>query len=108
MGAFGRGFIWTCTDGLMKERSGSSGKKEAWCGASSRTPSRSAWKRGGIGRRFDSVTNEMFLRLAEHFLDVVGGGCEPLCTLRDGLNALRVVEACRQSSISDRAVTLDP
>lgn len=58
--------------------------------------------------RFGHERNEMFLRLAEHFLDVVGGGCEPLCTLRDGLNALRVVEACRQSSISDRAVTLDP
>lgn len=56
--------------------------------------------------RFGHERNEMFLRLAGHFLDIVRGDAEPACALRDGLNVMEVVEACRQSSRSGRSAEL--
>jgi predicted dehydrogenase len=67
-----------------------------------------------IGRQssgFDSMEkysgerNEMFMAVAEEFLQVVAGA-SPSCTLDDGVNVLRIIEAARASSQQNRTVGL--
>lgn len=54
---------------------------------------------------FSCERNDMFVGVAREFLEVIGGRA-PSCTLRDGIAALRVVEAARLSHESARTVTL--
>jgi predicted dehydrogenase len=50
--------------------------------------------------------NEMFLAVAKEFLDVISGAPPRTCTLKDGVEALRVIEAVRRSSEQGRRVAL--
>jgi len=44
--------------------------------------------------------------VVKHFLDVVGNGVEPLCTLEQGRRALELVEAVYRSAREERPVTV--
>lgn len=55
--------------------------------------------------RYDCQRNDMFVAEAKEFLDVLRG-VPPSCTIADGVEVLRVVEAIRQSSASGRRVEL--
>ncbi len=48
--------------------------------------------------------NDMFVAVAREFLGVIEGDQQPSCSIDDGVNVLRVLEACRQSSVSGREV----
>lgn len=58
--------------------------------------------------RYDCERNEMFVRVGQEFLALVKGStASPSCSVRDGIAALEVVDACRESSRSGKAVLLD-
>ena len=42
--------------------------------------------------------NDLFVALTRHFLDVIDGRAEPVCTLRDGIEAVRIADAIERSS----------
>jgi predicted dehydrogenase len=50
--------------------------------------------------------NDLFLREMRHFLALARGEEEPVCTLEDGIQALRLALAARQSSEAGEMVTL--
>ncbi|MBO6702591.1 MAG: Gfo/Idh/MocA family oxidoreductase [Pseudomonadales bacterium] len=50
--------------------------------------------------QIEAERNEMFVNLAEEFLQVMAGDCEPGCTLKDGLTVLHLIERIRESSQS--------
>ena len=61
--------------------------------------------------RTDSFTcqrNDMFVAEARHFLEVVEGKTDALCTLTDGCRVLQLVEAIRTSHRERRTVSLPP
>lgn len=49
---------------------------------------------------FTCERNEMFAAVAREFLDVMAGRMVPSCTIQDGVEVLRLVEAARRSSES--------
>jgi predicted dehydrogenase len=51
--------------------------------------------------------NEMFMRAAREFLQMIDTGQSPSCSVEDGCAVLRVIEAMRQSSASGRVVPLE-
>jgi predicted dehydrogenase len=51
--------------------------------------------------------NDLFLAELRNFLDVARGLEEPRCTLRDGIEAVRIVEAFYQAAQSGQRVKLD-
>lgn len=55
---------------------------------------------------FQGLRNDMFVAAAAEFLDVMTGKAEPSCTIEDGCEVLRVVEAIRKSSQSRTSVTV--
>jgi predicted dehydrogenase len=57
---------------------------------------------------FDHDRNEMFVGVAEEFLKVLAGETTPSCTIDDGLQVLRLVEAARASSQQERMVAPAP
>jgi predicted dehydrogenase len=61
-----------------------------------------AWE----GRDYAFERNEMFVRAAQEFVAVADGRAKPSCTLGDGVDVLRVLEACRTSSDTGRSVRL--
>ena len=54
----------------------------------------------------DWERNSMFVREMQHFLAVVRGEAEPLCTLEDGIRVMQVIDAVRTSNSSGRLVSL--
>jgi predicted dehydrogenase len=50
--------------------------------------------------------NDLFLAEMRHFLDVARGKAQPLCTLEDGVQALRLALAARQSAEVGEMVVL--
>lgn len=52
--------------------------------------------------------NDMFVGVAKEFIDVIRRGVTPTCRLRDGLDVLAVVEACRESTSSTQFVAVAP
>lgn len=50
--------------------------------------------------------NDMFLSEMRHFVDILHGEDEPICTLNDGIRALRIAMAVLQSSQSKKLVSL--
>jgi predicted dehydrogenase len=51
--------------------------------------------------------NDMFLAEMRHFLSVVRGENEPICTLLDGMHALELAQAAHTSQKENRLVTLN-
>jgi len=52
--------------------------------------------------------NDMFISVAREFLDIVNGDVSPSCTIHDGVQVLRIIEAVRQSSSTGVTVKLRP
>lgn len=62
---------------------------------------------GAKDRNYDCQRNDMFVGAMREFLSLVSGtGLAPRCTLQDGLNVLKVLEAARRSSDEGRVVAL--
>jgi predicted dehydrogenase len=57
--------------------------------------------------KFDCERNDMFVGVAREFLEVVGGGAPATCTVDDGVNVMRVIDAIRQSSAAGRTVAIN-
>ena len=53
---------------------------------------------------FHHERNDMFVETAREFLEMVEGRGTVRCSLRDGIDVLRVVEACRESAAHGRVV----
>lgn len=57
--------------------------------------------------QFSIERNEMFLGVAREFLDLIEGRCgEVTCSISDGLKALEIVDACRESQRTGAEVLL--
>jgi len=50
--------------------------------------------------------NQLFVAQTRHFLETVRGEAEPVCTLEDGIQALRLALAAKQSAAARQAVDL--
>lgn len=56
---------------------------------------------------FDCVRNDMFISVAEEFVDVIRGNSSELtCDLMDGLNVMRIIEMIRKSSKEGRIICI--
>jgi len=55
----------------------------------------------------DFERNSLFLDEMRHFLRVIDGQAAPACTLEDGVEALQLALACKESSAARRVVELD-
>lgn len=62
------------------------------------------WKQLSVGDDFDR--NTLFLSEMQHFLSCIIGNEQPLCTLTDGIEALRIVLAAKKSAIDKKLVEL--
>jgi predicted dehydrogenase len=60
-----------------------------------------------VEEKFDCERNEMFVETAREFLDIVDGKKTMTCTLSDGLNVMKVIEAIRFSSSESRMISID-
>jgi predicted dehydrogenase len=69
-----------------------------------------------IGRRppkewqeetFGGERNDMFIAVAKEFLEMISGAPPRTCTIEDGVEAMRVIEAIRRSSAEGRRVKLE-
>jgi predicted dehydrogenase len=56
---------------------------------------------------FNFDRNDMFVAVAEEFLNIVGGHADPSCTIDDGVQVLKLIEAARASSQEEKMVVLD-
>lgn len=52
--------------------------------------------------------NQLFLAQTRHFLEVARGEKEPLCTLEDGIRALELAIAAKQSQVTGQMIRLNP
>jgi predicted dehydrogenase len=50
--------------------------------------------------------NQLFLAQTEHFIEVVSGKADPVCTLKDGVRALEIALAAYESQKTGRVITL--
>ena len=57
---------------------------------------------------FTCERNDMFVALAREFQDVVAGRARPTCTIADGVEVMRCIEAVRRSTKEGVLVSLDP
>jgi predicted dehydrogenase len=64
----------------------------------------SSWQSRPAPQGFER--NDMFIEEMRHFVDVAEGRAEPVCTLSDGTQALRVALAARQSAETGQRVEL--
>ncbi len=63
-----------------------------------------SWQTKSLAPGFER--NDLFRLQMAHFLDVIKGECQPLCTLDDGIQALRLVLAVHQSQASGKLIHL--
>jgi len=56
---------------------------------------------------FDLERNDMFIDVAQEFIKVIDGQSINKCTIDEGVNVMRIIEACRISSDEERAVVLN-
>ena len=56
---------------------------------------------------FNHDRNDMFVAVAEEFLNIIGGHADPSCTIDDGVQVLELIEAARASSREEKMVVLD-
>lgn len=79
---------WDNSDGLVRWHSEGRGK----------------WEKLPVPKAFDR--NSMFMSEMRHFLSCINGKEQPLCTLDDGIAALRIALAAKQSVKEKRMVEL--
>ena len=77
-----------------------------WSFDPNRIRSSSEMAGGWTEERFQYERNDMFVGVAREFLDVIAGSSGPSCTIRDGMNVMRLIEACRESSRSGRRIAV--
>ena len=58
-------------------------------------------------RTYTHERNDMFVETAREFLEVLRSGAQPSCTIDDGVDVLRVIEAMRRSSETGATVALE-
>jgi predicted dehydrogenase len=56
---------------------------------------------------FEYERNDMFIGVAKEFLSVIDGQKEMTCSIHDGINTMKLIEAIRKSSQSGTKETLD-
>ena len=56
---------------------------------------------------FNYDRNDMFVGVAEEFLNLLAGGDPPTCNIDDGVRVLELIEAARQSSSTEKVIKLD-
>jgi predicted dehydrogenase len=56
---------------------------------------------------FSYDRNDMFVSVAEEFLNILSGDTAQSCSIDDGIRTLQIIEAARQSSSSDNVIKLD-
>ena len=49
-------------------------------------------------QHFQFERNDMFVDVAREFIDVISGSAQPGCKVTDGINVMRIIENCRDSS----------
>jgi predicted dehydrogenase len=54
----------------------------------------------------DFDRNDLFLAQMQHFLDMAGDNAQPICSLEDGIQALAIVLAARQSAETGKRTEL--
>jgi len=57
--------------------------------------------------RFEFERNDMFISAAREFLHLINDASEPTCSLIEGVQVMKILEACRISSNEGRSVFLD-
>ena len=60
------------------------------------------WEKYSVPEGFNR--NDMFLDEMAHFLDVVNGEAEPVCTLDDGRKALKLALAAHESNRNEQMI----
>ena len=55
---------------------------------------------------FDGQRNDMFINLAKDFMEVMNNKIEIRCSVDDGINVLKIIEAARESSILNKNIKL--
>jgi predicted dehydrogenase len=50
--------------------------------------------------------NQLFIAQTRHFIEIVRGKAEPVCRLEDGIRALELALAAKESQSSQRMITL--
>jgi predicted dehydrogenase len=67
--------------------------------------SRQNWEAGATGGAYDN--NTMYLTELKHFIDYINGVVpEPLISLEDGINVLKIALAARESARLGKVVSL--
>jgi predicted dehydrogenase len=56
---------------------------------------------------FNYDRNNMFVGVAEEFLNILSGGAVKTCNIDDGIKVLRLVEAARNSSADEKVINLN-
>jgi predicted dehydrogenase len=56
---------------------------------------------------FDYDRNDMFVAVAEEFLNILGGQADYTCTIEDGIRVLKLIEAARASSRAEKVMEPD-
>lgn len=81
--------FWDNLNGLLKWQSGKTGGK---------------WKKLSVPKNFDR--NTMFIDEMHHFLTCITNSEQPLCTIDDGITALRIALSAKQSAKEKQLVKL--
>lgn len=56
---------------------------------------------------FEFERNDMFLKVAQEFIDMLDSKTLPSCTIEDGIKVMKILEACRESSVTERMVRVN-
>ena len=57
-------------------------------------------------QNFEYQRNDMFVGAANDFIQVMNGQLQPSCTVDDGINVMKTIEAARESSLSGKTIVL--
>ncbi|MAG11816.1 MAG: dehydrogenase [Parcubacteria group bacterium] len=57
-------------------------------------------------KKYNHERNDMFIGVAEEFLQCINENKQPSCTITDGINVLQVIEAARKSSETNKEISI--
>ncbi len=87
-----------CTDGTIRWKQAGGGLR--WWASD-----RAEWQVEDLPTGYER--NDMFLEEMRHFLKVIAGEAEPVCTLEDGIRALEISLAAKTAARGEERVKLD-